>query len=182
MTAKKRSSAFFEAQKFAQHLGELIDALPSGANKQQVVSQLEALIQFLSDLKTRLESIPTHQDAGAARTAVDKLTALFAEAKSNPVLGAAIGIKVTGPRRRPPAITSDEVGAAKSAIARFESLPIDEIRTALDGMSVRDLQCVANALGIRTTRAARETLVHQVATKITNTRGYRSLRDGTNQP
>jgi hypothetical protein len=142
---------------------------------------LEALIQFLSELKTRLESIPTYQDAGAARTAVDGLTELFAEAKSNPMLGAAIGIKPAAPRQRPPTITSEEIGRAKSAIARFESLPIDEIRTALDEMSVRDLQGVANAIGIRTQRLGRETLAHQVATKITNTRGYRSLRDGTNR-
>jgi hypothetical protein len=181
MTAKKRG-AFFEAEKFTQCLGGVIDALPSDADKQQVVSQLEALIHFLSDLKTRLESIPTHQDAAAARMAVDKLTTLFAEAKSNPVLGAAIGIKAAEARQKPPTVTSEEIGRAKSAIARFESLPIDELRSALDKMSVRDLQGVANAIGIRTARTARETLAHQVATKITNTRGYRSLRDGTNEP
>jgi hypothetical protein len=183
MAIKKRGSAFFEAEKFAQHLGELVDALPSDADKQQVVLQLETLIGFLSDLKTRLEGIPSHQDAGAARMAVEKLRALFVEATSNPILGAALGIKATEPRQKQPTITSEEVERAKSALAQFDSLPIEDIRTALERMSVRELQTVANAMGVRATqRTARETLVHQVATKITNTRGYRSLRGGASQP
>jgi len=183
MATKKRGSAFFDAEKFTQRLGELIDALPSDADKQQVVSQLETLIRFLSDLKTRLESIPSHQDAGAARVALDKVRALFVEAKSNPVLGAALGVKATEPRQKQPTITSEEIERARSAIAQFDSLPIDEIRSALERMSVRELQSVADAIGVRATqRTARDKLVHQVATKITNTRGYRSLRDGANQP
>jgi hypothetical protein len=183
MATKKRSGAFFEAQQFTKCLGGLIDALPSDTDKQRIVSQLDVLIQFLSDLKTRLQSIPTHQDAGAARTAVEKLTELFVQAESNPVLGAAVGIKGARPRQKQPVVTSDEeIGRAKSAIAQFDSLPIDEVRAALETMSMRDLQGVANAIGIRAARAARGTLVHQVATKITNTRGYRSLRDGANEP
>ena len=49
MATQKRGSAFFEAEKFTQRLGELVDALSSEADKQQVVSQLETLIRFLSD-------------------------------------------------------------------------------------------------------------------------------------
>jgi hypothetical protein len=180
MATKKGRSALFEAQKFAKSLGELIDSLPSDAGKQQIASQLEALIQFLITLKSRLEKIPTQQEAEAARMAVNRLQSLFAEAKSNPVIGAAIGIRTTAPRQKPPTITSEEIESAKLAVARFGSLPIDEIRAALEEMSVRDLQVVANAIGVRTTqRTARESLVHQVATRITNTRGYRALRDGT---
>lgn len=181
MVAKKRGGTFFEGQKFAQTFGGLIDALPSDADKLKIVSQLETLIRFLSDLKTLVESIPTDHDAGAARTAIDKLTALFAEAKSNPVLSAAIGIRATAPSRRLPTITSQEIERARSEIAAFESLPIDEVRTTLAKMSLRDLQGVANAIGIETTqRIARDNLVLQVATKIINRRGYRSLRDGPN--
>jgi hypothetical protein len=114
--------------------------------------------------------------------AIEGLTDLFAEAKSNPLLGAAMNIKPAYPRQKSPTTTSEETNRAKSVIARFESLPIDEIRTALNEMSVRDLQGVANAIGIRPQRIGRETLAQQVATKITNTRGYRSLRDGTSRP
>jgi hypothetical protein len=166
-TRKKSGGAFFEGHKFAKGLEELIDLLPSDSDRQQVVSQLETLIQFLSSVKTRLESIPTKQDAEPAHVAVEKLQSLFAEAQSNPVLGAALGIKATAPRQRPAAVAPEEVERAKLAIARFESLPIDQLRVALDGKNVRDLQVIAHELGITTTkRTAREALAHQVATKI----------------
>jgi hypothetical protein len=178
--ARRNRRAFFEAENFAKYLGELIDSLPAEPDRQQVVSQLETLIQFLSTLKSRVEGIPTQQDALTARAAIDRLQALFIQAKSNPILAAAVGMKITSPRQSPPPITPEEVERANSAISRFESLPIDQLRAALEEMNVRDLQAVANAVGVRTNRrTAREALVHQVATKITTARGYRSLRDGT---
>jgi hypothetical protein len=61
----------------------------------------------------------------------------------------------------------------------MESLLIDQIRSTLDKMTVRDLHTVASEMGVRATeRSPREALVHQVSTKITNARGYRSLGDG----
>jgi len=182
MPTKKRDASLFDAQKFAGSLAGLLDALPSEANRKETVSQLQQLIEFLGNLKSRLECIPTQQDALAARAAVDRLSALFSEAKSNPALGIAVGIKATPSSRKAPTITTEEIEHSKLAIARFESLPIDEIRVALERMPTRNLQAVASALGIRTTqRTGRDSLVHQVATKITNTRGYRSLRDGTDE-
>ncbi|MEY9523962.1 hypothetical protein ABIF70_005103 [Bradyrhizobium japonicum] len=182
MAAKKHDSASFNAEKFTQKLGELVDALPSDAEKQQAASQLEILIRFLTDLKARFEGIPSRQDAVAARAAVDKLRTLFMEASSNPVLAAALGVKAAKQRPKQPAISSEEVEHAKSTVARFDSLPIDEIRTALESMSARELQSVANAIGVRASHGAgRDTLVHHVATRIANKRGYRSLRDGADE-
>ena len=180
MGGKKRSGGFFDGHKFAQKLGALIDELPSESSRQQVMSQLQALIQFLSDLKGRLAAIPTRDDATAARKALDELASLFAQAKSNPVLGAAVGVSTARQRAKPPTITSQEIDQAKSTIARFELLPIDQLRASLSGLSARDLKAVASILGIRSTQStSRDSLSHQIATKITNTRGYRSLRDGT---
>jgi hypothetical protein len=176
---KKSRRDFFDAQKFAQTLGALIDTLPSEASRQRVVSQLELLIQFLTDLKGRLAAIPTQEDAIRVREALDDLAALFTQAKSNPVLGTAIGVSMAPQRAKPPTITAEEVERAKLVIARFEPLPIDQLRASLAEMSARDLKAVANVLGIRSTqRTSHDALSHQIATKITNTRGYRSLRDG----
>jgi hypothetical protein len=147
MTRKKRSGALLDAQRFAQSLNGLIDALPSATEKQQIISQLEILIQFLNDLETRIKTMPTNQDAGEARTAIEELATLFVRAKSNPVLAATIGNKATASRQRPPASTPEEIDRAKSGIARFDSLPMDEVRAALGRMSVRDLQSVAIAMG-----------------------------------
>jgi hypothetical protein len=180
MNGKKRSGGVFDGQKFTRKLAALLDDLPSESSKQQVISQLQALIQFLSDLKERLAAIPTRDDATGARKALDELASLFVQAKSSPVLGIAVGVSTTRQREKQPSITSEEIDQAKSMVGRLESLPIDQLRASLSGLSARDLKGVASILGIRSTqRTSRESLSHQIATKISNTRGYRSLRDGT---
>ncbi len=177
--ATKKGKNFLQAQKFTQALSTLIDSLPSETDKREVISQLETLSQFVTDLKSRVEAIPTQQDSASARAAIDKLALLFEQAKSSPVLGAALCVSSAPSRSKETPLTPDEVERARTALEQFESLPLDEIRNALGKMSPRDLKAVASAIGIRTTqRTAHDALVHQVATKITNNRGYRSLRDG----
>ena len=177
--AKKSRNTFFDAEKFAKSLGDLVSTLPTEPDKERVTSQLDSLIQFLTTLKSNLEHIPTQQDALAVQTAVDTLKSLFSQAKANPIVATAFGLKSSLPRQRPPAITPEEADRATKVISRFEAMPIDELRATLDGMNARDLQAVANAIGMRTNcRTPREGLLHQIATKITNARGYRSLRDG----
>jgi hypothetical protein len=177
---QKRSRAtFFEAEKFAKRLGELIDTLPTEEDRNRIASELDVLIQFLTTLKSHLQSVPTQQDALATRSAIDQLRSLFVHAKTNPFLASAFGIKAALPRPKAPAITPEEIERTNLAISKFDSLPIDELRSTLDKMSIRELKAVASAVGVRTSsRTAREALVQHVATKISNTRGYRSLRDG----
>jgi hypothetical protein len=180
---QKRSRAtFFEAEKFAKGLRELVDTLPTEQERNRIASELEVLIQFLTTLKSHLQSVPTQQDTLATRAAIDQLESLFVRAKTNPILASAFGIKSKLPRPKSPAITPEEIERANSAISKFDSLPIDQLRSSLETMSMRDLQAVAGAVGVRTSsRTTKEALVQHVATKITNTRGYRSLRDGTDR-
>jgi len=179
MVGRKRSTSFFDAQKLVRSLGDVLDSLPSEEDRQQIISNLEHLIIFLSDLKSRLEAIPTQADSTLARVALDRLKALFEDAKANPALGATVGIRPVERHQKASSITTDEIERARSTVARFDALPIGQIRDALEKMNARELQSVAAALGIRASqRAAREALSHQIATRITNTRGYRSLRDG----
>jgi hypothetical protein len=130
-----------------------------------------------------LNTIPSQPDATGARAAIDRLDMLFAEAKSNPVVAAAVGVKPVASRPKRVPFSDADMERAKSALAKLEPLPIDELRTTLNQMAPRELQSVASAMGIRTTqRTAHDALVHQIATKFSNTRGYRSLRDGANEP
>src|SRR5262249_18286365 len=138
MAVKTRRKDLFDAQKFTRSLGALVDALPSEADRQQVLSQLETLIQFLVDLKDRIAAIPTREDASSTSAALDNLALLFAQVKSNPILGAAVGVSTATQRPRPAAITSEEIERAKLAIVHFESLPIDRLRVSLNELSARD--------------------------------------------
>jgi hypothetical protein len=177
--AKKVSGTFLDGERFAKSLGELLDTLPSTSEKQHIISQLEVIIRFLGDVKDRLESIPTKQDASGARAALETLKSIAAETKSNPILGLVLGIKSTIARSAPAPISSEEIEQANLSLAQFEALPAEELRIALDRLDGRGLQAVADALGLKISRrTARVALVHQIATKITNRRGYRSLRDG----
>jgi hypothetical protein len=177
--AKSTHRAFFDAEKFTERLMEIFDSLPNEIDRQETVSRLEALIEFLNTLKNRIAGIPTQRDASAVRSALIELRAFFAEAKSNPSFAPIIGAKPVSQRSTPAAITPEEIDRANSMISRYQSLPTDELRVALQAENLRGLKAVANAIGVRTaTRVTRDALIHQIATKITNTRGYRSLRDG----
>jgi hypothetical protein len=137
------------------------------------------MIRFLSDLKERVASLPTRDDAEAMRLALGDLSVLFAKAKTNPLLAAAIGMRTAPPRPLKLIPSSEGVEGAKRAIAQFDQLPIDQIRSALASKSLSELRALATELGIRSTqRTSHDGLCHQIATRVTNTRGYRSLRNG----
>jgi hypothetical protein len=178
----KTGGDFFKAQAFTQSLRTLLESLPSDDERQQVSSQLDALIRFLTELREKVTSIPSRDDATAARAALDRLDAWFATAKANPVVATAFGVKPRAVRGKPAPFSAEDAERARAAVARFDTLPIDEVRTALNRMLPRELQSVASAMGIRTTRrSTHDALAQQIATKITNSRGYRSLREGSDE-
>jgi hypothetical protein len=175
-----RGTEFLRAQAFADSLRGLVESLPSQLEKEQFLSQLREVIAFLNDVKERLQAVPAREDVADVRMAISRLDNLFDKAKASPLLAAAVGMSPRPPRPKTQPLGSAEINEAKGSLGRLESLPIDELRALLDQMELRQLQALAGALGIRiTSRAAQDVLAHQVATKITNVRGYRSLRDGT---
>lgn len=180
--AAKRGEDFFKSQAFTQSLRVLLDSLPTEAQSQEITAQLDGLIRFLDELKERLRAVPSKDDARAAIDAVERLDTWFATAKGNPVVAALVGVKPRAPRPRAAPFSSEDAERARATIARFDTLPIDEIRAALTRMTSRELQGVASAMGVRTNRrTTHDVVAQQIATKITNARGYRSLRDGTDE-
>lgn len=124
---------------------------------------------------------------GGVKQAIQRVEDMLIKSNTNPVLSAVIGL------RRPPAsrriqseVTHEETIKAKSALINLEKLPIDEIRLKLTDerlYSVRELRAIASAVGIRSTKGIdRAGLVHRIATKIANYRGYQSLSGTAMQP
>ena len=180
--ATSKTRDFFKAKAFAKSLQSLIDSLPSASERQEIDSQLGTIINFLTDLRKRLNGIPSQEEATSAREAIDRLDSIFAQAKDSPFLSATLGIRATARRPKPAKPSAEDVERAKSTLTELETLSIDELRPALQRLSPQALKSVASSLGMRPSqRTAQETLVHQVATKITNTRGYRRLRDGRDE-
>lgn len=82
--------------------------------------------------------------------------------------------------------TNDEVATAQRILGELQVLPIDQMRMRLNdegAIPVRLLQAMASQLGIRSVlRTGRDVLAHQVASKISNYRGYKGLRAGGEVP
>ena len=179
MKERRGGKGSFDADGFVKQLARLVEQLPSAADKQRSAATLDAVIQFLADVKERIVSIPTEDEAKSTKLALDELSALFERAKANPLLAAAIGIRTPVPRTSNTLPSGEEIESAKRAIAQFDELPIDQLRLALENKSLSELKALAMELGVRSTqRTSHEGLSHQIATRITNTRGYRSLRNG----
>ncbi|MGN8546461.1 hypothetical protein ACQPTN_17015 [Bradyrhizobium sp. 13971] len=179
MKERKSGRGSFDADGFVKLLAQLVETLPSIDEQEKSAAALDAMIRYLTDVKERVASMPTRDDTKAMKLTLEDLSALFAKAKANPLLAAAIGIRTLAPRPSTSLPSSEEVENAKRSIAQFDELPIDEIRSALANKNSVELKALATELGLRSTqRSSREGLCHQIATRITNTRGYRSLRDG----
>ena len=180
---RQRPGGFFKTQAFTRSFRALLDSLPSEADRQRTAAELDALIQFLTELRERLTAIPSRDDAIGAREALDRLDAWFTTVKESPIVAAAIGVKPTAARPKSVPLSSEDIERAKATLATLDPLPIDELRTTLNQMAPRELRSVASAIGIRTTqRVAHDAVAHQIATKITNARGYKSLKEGVDEP
>jgi hypothetical protein len=182
MKNRKGGEGSFDPARFVTGLTHLVESLPSADEQQKNAAALDAIIRFLMDMKERVAAIPTRDDTKATRLALGELSALFAKATANPLLAAAIGIRSPVSRQLNPPPSGEEIENAKRAIAQFNDLPIDQLRLAVEKMSLSELKALASELGIRSSeRTSHEGLSHKIATRITNTRGYRTLRIG-NRP
>ena len=177
---KPSRNTSFRIKSFLTGLQKTISALPTEAEKEELQTTCTVLIEFLSDLKKNMKDIPSIEDMNTVRETIQSLESLLSKAETSPALSAAFGLrKHATAKKRSPNLTDEEKTRAKAALADFESLQIEEIRLKLSNegsYSVRELRGIASAIGIRSTRSlSRVDLVHRIATKIANYRGYQSL-------
>jgi hypothetical protein len=181
--AVRGKTDFFRAQKFTQSLRALLESLPSESEKQQIATELDLVIKFLTQVKESVGSLPSQESTGVLGSAIDRLDALFSRARASAPLAAALGLRRADHRAKSLPLTEADTERAKVLLERLEKLPIDELRASLEKTSEtapRDLQAIAALMGIRSTqRSSREALAHQIATKIANAQGYEALRRGT---
>jgi DNA primase len=179
MTTTRRSD-HRKAKGLIEGLRKAIDALPTEAEKSELQAQCAALIAFFSDLQESLGALPSAEMTENARRALDKLEQALASAETSPVIAAALGYGRRAPQRKKPTPTDEDMARAKLALAEFESLSVDEIRSRLDDRDrypVRQLLAIASSLSIRaTSRLSRAALAQQIVTTIANYRGYQTLR------
>jgi len=162
-------------------LGATVSALPSEAEKREAQANLTALIEFLTDIRQKLQTLPSLEEVSEIKRAADVLEALFAKAERDPVLGSVLGMRrQPAVRRSRSPVTSEDQAKARTALETLRTLPSDEIRSNLlnpDRHSSNVLRAMAAEMGLRPTeKMGREALAQQIVTRIVNDRGYRALR------
>lgn len=174
----------FEVSKFTAALAGLVDSLPSESEKRELDANFVRIVEFLSELRTRLDLLPSREDAESVRRSLKAIEDVIAHSEVNTGLRAVLGLKPPSAPRKPVALSDAEAARSRTQVTELELLPIDEMRRVLNDenrYSARELKSIARQMGIRTSeKAGRQTLVHQIATKISNFRGYQDLGEGGN--
>jgi hypothetical protein len=173
------SKASSRVNAFLARLGALVDSLPTASEREDVVRQSEALVNFLRDVHSHLASMPTQDDFANLRQVIDHLQSLLRRAESTPGLRAALGLPAQRPSKaRGGKPSGEELMEVKKLLPQLEELSVDDLKARLrdgDTYSVTRLRALGSVLGIRSRKLSRDALVHQITMKIANYRGYQRL-------
>jgi hypothetical protein len=173
---------YFDAKAFSAGLRSLLESLPTGSEKQEIQAKLTQITDFVSGLNAALGSLPSREEAHGVTAAIDTLERFAAQAKSSPVLAAAMGLKEPRPPRTAAPLTDTEMEQAKRSLESLQKLGIDELRANLEDErlhSPRELRGIAVLVGLKPNpKTGRASLVQQIGTKIANYRGYQDLSGG----
>jgi len=170
---------------FIVNIQKALSNLPSQAEKEELEVGCTRLIAFLAALKNNIANIPTTEEMASVEQQIQKIKDFLEKAEDDPVLRTALGIRRLASKKYPGAVTESERQKATKALDAFNAMQLDEIRHRLGNeemYTIRELRAIANELGIKSIqRLSRTDLVHRIATKIANFRGYQSLGGINNQ-
>jgi len=179
--SKPKQSNYFKTKAFLKGLRDALGALPKESERKEIKAILDTLIEFLTSLRENFDTLPSVKDTNKASQAIQKLEELFVQAETDPILASLVGLRrFSPPKRKKPIVTEEEITKAKGVLVELKKLPVDEIRAKLQEQnfySLSQLRAIASAMNIKPIeKLSRNSLVHQISTKIANYRGYRSLR------
>ncbi len=140
---------------FLSKMSELVDTLPSQETKSRLDKELEVLIEFLTDFRNRLKTLPTDQDANAVASTIELIKDYVRVAESDPVLSRVLGLSGNGTSRKSPHKPLTEQGRKEAqSIAEVlkELSPEDVERKLADKRKykVPMLKQIGKELGLRT--------------------------------
>jgi len=178
--AKSKKAELLKAKAFLGRLQEMVQSLPTEAEKADTREKIGALAEFLKTMQAAVDAMPSIENASKVNEALAWLQDLFSKAEANPVLAGLVP-PPAAPRRRKTAqaITEQDLASAKLDVDGLKTMPIEQIRDRLldeNAYSLARLRAMAASVGIRATnKLGRESLAHQITTKVANMRGYDTL-------
>lgn len=162
-------------------LTETLASLPDEAERDRLLKSLDAIIAFFSDLKRRVESLPSSSARAHTLTALEDIGEFLNRSKDNPVLATALGLAYDQELQRSSRAAPASSRSAEALLQEIKALPTGEIQERLNDykrVSMNELHALARMLGLRyEDRMKRQDLIDRIV-KIgfANIRGYDLLR------
>jgi hypothetical protein len=156
----------------------LAASLPTTVEKEEILASSKAVVDFLLELRTQLELIPSTEDLASAERAIARLEELVESSARKPALAAVIGQAARQGAAARQQTRDRGRREVEASLEVLQKLPIDEIDDRLRGpsYSMTRLREMAFSLGLRPAKDVdREALVHQIAMSIANYRGYQQM-------
>jgi hypothetical protein len=178
--AKHKQLTYFQMKDFSANIRKILNTLPSEAEKKEIQSNIDAIVNFLNDMRKNIVTIPSSKNMSELSKSLQAFEELHKKAETNTILANVFGIhRPKAKKSKKFQITEEESLKANKLLSELESIPIEQIRSRLQSdnlYSVSDLRALASVMGIRSIeKQSKETLVHQITMKIANFRGYKQL-------
>ena len=169
---------------FLSKMSELIDTLPSQETKSRLDKELGVLIEFLTDFRNRLKTVPTDQDANDFTSTIELIKDYVRVAESDPMLSRVLGLSGNGASRKPPhkPLTEQNRKEAESIAEVLKELSPEDVERRLSDKrkyNVPMLKQIGKELGITIpSKSSRLSITEKIVKKTANMRGYSHLRHG----
>lgn len=166
---------------FLQHLGALVESLPTQEEKQVLQRELAAVIAFLQDFKARLANLPAREDEAGLQESLQVLRHFVAVAEADPLISKTLGLAQKQSRPRSGSTRPKTPLDHSAIVEQLKDLSPDDMRAALtersSGWTVADLKQVAGLMGLRVrSKTPRSGIVDQIVKRAENKAGYEYLR------
>lgn len=170
-------------ERFLTDLSALVEALPSPETKARVDADLVALIEFLQNFRSQLNSLPTDEGVEQIASTIEAVKDLVRVAEADPTMCRVLGLSERRrPNGRPRAQAKTGGVDAADVLGELQTLSSDELDRTLSNRArynVQTLRAIAAQLGLRIpSRTTRLSIVEKITKTLANRRGYQYLREG----
>jgi len=176
---KTKKIKYSKLKSFISGLQVLVNSLPTEDEKQELRKNVNAIIDFFKYLNNNIGEIPSIENTEKIKINLQKMEEILLKIESDQLLSIMAGLKKPAIKKySKPKIEAFYITNAKLILSELEKLPIDEIKKKLENnkYNVLDLKAIAHIMNIKSIENySAATLIHQIAMKIANYRGYQKL-------
>ncbi|MBI4547859.1 MAG: hypothetical protein HY707_07765 [Ignavibacteriae bacterium] len=164
---------------FVRRLKTLTEALPSPTEKEEIRRDIQELIDFLKMLSEAVARIPTSEDTLALRRSLDDIEKRL-ETDKRAILLNLVNLRKKSPITNKPLSTGD-IEQGRKDLDTLSKLDFEELKQTLKdekAYPIKRIRAILEALGVHvSSKKIRSELSDLVVTKISNYKGYESLRN-----